>query len=58
LGSPDETSWPGFSDLPNAKTINFIKQPKCNLSQKFPYLGEMGMDLLKSLLCYNPVAFI
>ncbi|KAI8848910.1 kinase-like domain-containing protein [Chytridium lagenaria] len=49
--NPNEKIWPGFSDLPSAKTVTFINQP---LRSRFPYLTENGIDLLSKLLTYDP----
>ncbi|KAJ1380459.1 Serine/threonine-protein kinase, active site [Sesbania bispinosa] len=61
LGTPDEKIWPGLSKLPGSKT-NFVKQPYNMLSKKFPaasftgspVLSELGFDLMKKLLTYDP----
>ena len=54
LGTPTEDIWPGFSKLPNAKTVNFNKHPPGNLDKRFPNLSLNGLLLLKGLMCYNP----
>ncbi|KAK7330601.1 hypothetical protein VNO77_24798 [Canavalia gladiata] len=61
LGTPDEKIWPGLSKLPGARA-NFVKQPYNMLRKKFPatsftgspVLSELGFDLLKKLLTYDP----
>ncbi|XP_027335323.1 cyclin-dependent kinase G-2 isoform X3 [Abrus precatorius] len=61
LGTPNEKIWPGLSNLPGAKA-NFVKQPYNMLRKKFPatsftgstVLSELGFDLLKKLLTYDP----
>ncbi|KAJ3224442.1 hypothetical protein HK099_008462 [Clydaea vesicula] len=53
LGTPNETIWPGFNNLPGAKTFGFTKYPS-TLRSRFTYMTENGMDLLSKLLCYNP----
>ncbi|XP_010545973.1 PREDICTED: cyclin-dependent kinase G1 isoform X2 [Tarenaya hassleriana] len=61
LGSPSETTWPGFSSLPGAKA-NFINQPYNLLRKKFPaasftgspVLSDLGFDLLNRLLSCDP----
>ncbi|KAG4387574.1 hypothetical protein GLYMA_11G248500v4 [Glycine max] len=61
LGTPNETIWPGFSELPQVK-VNFVKN-KCNLLRKkfpatsftgSPVLSDSGFDLLNKLLTYDP----
>ena len=54
LGTPNEKIWPGLSDLPNAKKLNFSHQPYNSLRQKFPYITEACYDLLNSMLTYDP----
>ncbi|KAK9390326.1 kinase-like domain-containing protein [Lipomyces mesembrius] len=56
LGYPDDSSWPGFRTLPNAKSINIPKdrQPKTSLRSKFPYMTSAGVDLLSRLLQFDP----
>ncbi|KAK7265575.1 hypothetical protein RJT34_33196 [Clitoria ternatea] len=61
LGTPDEKIWPGLSKLPGSKA-KFVKQPYNMLRKKFPatsftgspVLSELGFDLLKKLLTYDP----
>ncbi|KAJ3079840.1 hypothetical protein HK102_003476, partial [Quaeritorhiza haematococci] len=54
LGTPTDRIWPGFSDLPNARTVNFANQPYNRLRSRFAYLTENGLDLLSKLLTYDP----
>jgi cell division cycle 2-like protein len=54
LGSPNEDNWPGFNELPNARTVNFARQSN-KLREKFRYLSDQGHDLLNSLLKYAPI---
>ncbi|CAB4438662.1 unnamed protein product [Rhizophagus irregularis] len=54
LGMPNEKIWPGFSKLPHAKNIPFIKQSHNTLRSRFPYLTENGFDLIAKLLTYDP----
>ncbi|KAI3844695.1 hypothetical protein MKW92_009872 [Papaver armeniacum] len=61
LGTPSETIWPGFSELPGAK-VKFAKQQYNLLRKKFPptaftgspVLSDAGFDLLNRLLTYDP----
>lgn len=61
LGTPNNTRWPGFSELPGSKA-KFVKQPYNLLREKFPatsftgspVLSASGLDLLNKLLTYNP----
>nr|CAB3229364.1 cyclin-dependent kinase 10-like [Phallusia mammillata] len=54
LGSPSESIWPGYSQLPAIKSIYLRKQPYNNLKHRFPWLSDAGMRLLNLLLMYNP----
>jgi cell division cycle 2-like len=54
LGSPNDTNWPGYSKLPNANTVNFVKQPLNNIRKRFSYLSPNGINLLENLLCFDP----
>ncbi|CAM8925015.1 unnamed protein product [Rhodiola kirilowii] len=61
LGTPNETVWPGFSNLSGAKA-KFVKQPYNLLRKKFPVtsftgspaLSDAGFDLLNRMLTYDP----
>ncbi|XVF49674.1 hypothetical protein PTKIN_Ptkin04bG0031900 [Pterospermum kingtungense] len=61
LGTPSEKIWPGFSELPGAKAT-YSKQRDNLLRRKFPaasftgspVLSDDGLDLLNSLLTYDP----
>lgn len=61
LGTPNESAWPGLSELLGAKA-NFVKQPHNLLRKKFPVtpftispvLSDLGFDLLNKLLTYDP----
>ncbi|GKV45323.1 hypothetical protein SLEP1_g52428 [Rubroshorea leprosula] len=54
LGTPTLKNWPGMSTLPGISSVTFVKQPENQLRQKFPILSEMGLDLLKGFLTYDP----
>ncbi|XP_061338695.1 cyclin-dependent kinase G-2-like isoform X2 [Gastrolobium bilobum] len=61
LGTPNESIWPGFSELPRVK-VNFVKHQYNLLRKKFPatsftgspVLSDSGFDLLNKLLTYDP----
>ncbi|XP_023541532.1 cyclin-dependent kinase G-2-like isoform X1 [Cucurbita pepo subsp. pepo] len=61
LGTPNETIWPGFSNLPGVR-VNFVKHQYNLLRKKFPatsftgspVLSDSGFDLLNKLLTYDP----
>ncbi|XP_050376020.1 cyclin-dependent kinase G-1-like [Argentina anserina] len=61
LGTPNETDWPGVSNLPGFKAIQ-VRQRENLLRKKFagtcftgsPMLSASGLDLLTRLLTYDP----
>ncbi|KAI9591227.1 kinase-like domain-containing protein [Syncephalis fuscata] len=53
LGTPTEDVWPGVSSLPDFKSI-FPKWTAQPLSDSVPTLNADGLDLLESMLTYNP----
>lgn len=53
LGTPDETVWPGVSQLPDYKSIFPQWRPK-PLAPLIPGLCPAGIDLLSRLLEYDP----
>lgn len=53
LGTPDEQSWPGVSQLPDYKDCFPKWRPKA-LSSVVPALDPAGLDLLRRLLEYDP----
>merc|ERR1712029_1050263 len=57
LGTPNDKIWPEFKSLPLAKNLGkFVEKPHSQLRNKFQKveLSEKGLDLLKSLLIYDP----
>ncbi|KAI0004163.1 Pkinase-domain-containing protein [Russula compacta] len=54
LGPPTTDSWPEYSSLPLAKTISLPSPQPHQFRQKFPFLTIAGIDLLSSLLTYDP----
>ena len=62
LGTPDETSWPGCSELHYLKKVKLRPQPFNRLRDKFrrtsftsaTALSEGGVELLSSMLILNP----
>jgi len=56
LGTPDEKTWPGLSELPDYKTT-FPKWPHRgweNIRNTLAQVGPNGIDLLNRLMCYDP----
>lgn len=54
LGKPNDDTWPGFSKLPNARSINPVGPTFSALRQKFKHLTSEGHYLMSALLCYDP----
>lgn len=62
LGAPTEESWPGFTELPHAKTLSFKGHTKSKLREEIPsnsfsgktYLNSTGFDLLANMLSCDP----
>jgi cell division cycle 2-like protein len=54
LGAPTSNSWPEYSTLPLAKTVSLPSPQPPQFRQKFQYLTSAGIDLLMSLLTYDP----
>ncbi|XP_041371838.1 cyclin-dependent kinase 2-like [Gigantopelta aegis] len=53
LGTPDETVWPGVSQLPDFKST-FPRWPQRNVGCVVPILCEEGIDLITKMLAYEP----
>jgi cell division cycle 2-like protein len=54
LGPPTNDSWPEYSSLPLAKSISLPSPQPHQFRQRFPFLTVAGIDLLSSLLTYDP----
>jgi cell division cycle 2-like protein len=54
LGPPTKNSWPDYSSLPLAKTISLPSPQPDQFRQKFQYMTTAGINLLMSLLTYDP----
>jgi len=54
LGPPTKNSWPDYSSLPLAKTLSLPSPQAHQFRQKFQYMTTAGIDLLMSLLAYDP----
>lgn len=54
LGTPSESIWPGFKDLPACQNFTLRQQPYNNLKTKFPWLSQVGLRLLNFLFMYDP----
>lgn len=53
LGTPTNSSWPGFSSLPNYQT-EFPRWPRRSLQVHVPDLDKDGVDLMTKMLDVNP----
>lgn len=54
LGTPNDSIWPGFSDLPALEHFSLRHQPYNNLKHVFPWLNPSGIRLLNFLFTYDP----
>ncbi|KAG2044673.1 Pkinase-domain-containing protein [Suillus americanus] len=54
LGPPTSSSWPDYSTLPLAKTITLPSPQPHQFRQRFHHMTTAGIDLLVSLLTYDP----
>ncbi|CAK9296827.1 unnamed protein product [Gordionus sp. m RMFG-2023] len=56
LGTPNETIWPGYTNLPMVKKINFVTYPYNNIRKRYKasLLSDIGFDLLNKFLTYDP----
>jgi len=54
LGTPSPKTWPGLADLPEYKAGGFPAYPAQKLSKHVRKLSKQGLDLLESLLQYDP----
>lgn len=54
LGTPNDTIWPGYSELPIVSKVNFKKQPYNNLQRMFPHVTPCSLELMNKLLMYDP----
>jgi serine/threonine protein kinase len=55
LGTPSEATWPGVTELP-LYTAKYPKWRPADLSATVPSLDVDGVDLLKGMLTYDPLA--
>ncbi|XP_052718148.1 cyclin-dependent kinase 2-like [Crassostrea angulata] len=53
LGTPDESVWPGVSQLPDYKS-SFPKWPQQSICSIVPHLTGDGLDLMAKMLKYEP----
>jgi len=54
LGTPDERVWPGVSKLPDYKPANFPQWSPQPLHKVVPHMDPLAVDLLQSMLQYEP----
>lgn len=53
-GTPNDSIWPEFSQLPAIENFTLKSQPYNNLKTKFPALSPSGQRLLNFLFMYDP----
>ncbi|RXW24760.1 hypothetical protein EST38_g1058 [Candolleomyces aberdarensis] len=54
LGPPTKDVWPDYTSLPLAKSIALPSPQPDQFRPKFPHLSMNGIDLIMSLLTYDP----
>jgi cell division cycle 2-like len=54
LGAPTPALWPGYSQLPLAKSLSLPVPHPPQLQRRFPYMTPAGIDLLSRMLTYDP----
>ncbi|OHT12891.1 CMGC family protein kinase [Tritrichomonas foetus] len=54
LGSPDETRWPGFSQLADFGHIVFKEKEPENIMKMFPGWSDHAIDLFSRFIVYEP----
>jgi serine/threonine protein kinase len=54
LGSPDETRWPGFSQVADFGQIEFKGKDAHDIRQAFPTWNDHAVDLFKQFITYEP----
>jgi cyclin-dependent kinase 10 len=54
LGTPNDTIWPSYSELPILGSITLKQQPYNNLKHVFTWLSQAGIRLLNFLFMYDP----
>lgn len=54
LGTPNESIWAGLSGLKFFENFSLKHQPYNNLKHTFPWLSQIGIDLLNSMFMYDP----
>ncbi|GAB6020762.1 Cdc2- kinase [Chamberlinius hualienensis] len=54
LGTPNDSIWPGFSQLPALQHFTLRQQPYNNLKHVFPWLNQAGIRLLNFLFTFDP----
>jgi len=55
LGTPNDTIWPAYSELPQVKTMNIAQHPYNTLRNRFDItFTDNGFNLLNSMLTYDP----
>ncbi|KAK4895014.1 serine/threonine protein kinase, CMGC, CDC2/CDK subfamily [Elasticomyces elasticus] len=53
VGSPSETSMPGWGDLPGCEGTKVFETRKGDIEKRFGHIGPEGLDLLRKLLCLD-----
>ncbi|VDB84466.1 unnamed protein product [Peniophora sp. CBMAI 1063] len=54
LGPPNNNNWPGWMELPLSRTLAPRAPHAHHFRTRFPFMTTAGLDLLMSLLTYDP----
>ena len=54
IGTPNDTIWPGYSQLPVVESFTLKHQPFNNIKHTFTWLSAAGIRLLNFLFMYDP----
>lgn len=54
IGTPNDTIWPGYSQLPVIESFTLKHQPFNNIKHTFTWLSAAGIRLLNFLFMYDP----
>lgn len=55
LGTPDDSVYPGFSELPDWKSTFTVYEAPSTLQHLVPTLEQSGVQLLEAMLIYDPL---
>lgn len=54
LGTPNDSIWPGYSQLLKSQNFTLREQPYNNMKATFKWLSNSGLKLLNTMFMYDP----